>query len=351
YEDNQLLFAFATSFFGTAVGLGGVTLFLVERNANDNVNTVWDGIWWALVTITTVGFGDISPETSVGRLVGGVVMILGMVTLAMFAGIVGQSLLNSVLTIREEQFRMSGYVNHLVVCGFEASMEMLLGSLRREAELGQTTVVLFASGERPSVVPPEFVWVSGDPTKANQLDKVRLTHASGVIIIGSRDLDPNHADAITILTAFTIRRWIDQQPVNSERQTPLYIVAEILDLQNSQHAFVAGADEVIETTQLGCDLMAHAVAMPGTAAALAQVVKSRDPSLFIGPLFPSGNVTELRYGALVGAVKQEHGAIVIGVKDADTQRHILMPSDDMMVCRGTDVLYLSSSEVQLRSSR
>ncbi|MGB5702350.1 MAG: potassium channel family protein, partial [Polyangiales bacterium] len=105
FEEDRLLFAFAFSVLGTETILGGISLFLVERNYNNQIQSIGDGLWWALVTITTVGFGDITPTTTVGRFIGGAMMIGGLFTLALFAGVVGHSLLNAVLSIREEQFR------------------------------------------------------------------------------------------------------------------------------------------------------------------------------------------------------------------------------------------------------
>jgi voltage-gated potassium channel len=41
-------------------------------------DSVWDGIWWAIVTVTTVGYGDLYPVTVQGRLIGIFVMLLGI---------------------------------------------------------------------------------------------------------------------------------------------------------------------------------------------------------------------------------------------------------------------------------
>jgi len=55
--------------------LGGGAFYLVEVEGERSLG---DGLWWALTTVTTVGYGDISPATPAGRLVAAVVMIVGI---------------------------------------------------------------------------------------------------------------------------------------------------------------------------------------------------------------------------------------------------------------------------------
>jgi voltage-gated potassium channel len=40
--------------------------------------SLWDGVWWAVVTVTTVGYGDLYPKTVQGRLIGMVLMFVGI---------------------------------------------------------------------------------------------------------------------------------------------------------------------------------------------------------------------------------------------------------------------------------
>ena len=73
--------------FLTAVVLGAV-MYGIEGNKNPALNTIPKGIYWAVVTITTVGYGDISPVTPLGQWVSMVVMLLGYSIIAVPTGIV-----------------------------------------------------------------------------------------------------------------------------------------------------------------------------------------------------------------------------------------------------------------------
>jgi voltage-gated potassium channel len=340
---NRLLYAGAFSFLGLSTILGGTTIFLVERADNPAVETMGDGLWWAIVTLTTVGFGDISPVTPLGRGVGAVLMVVGMFTLALFAGVVGHSLLNSVLSFREEQFRMNTHTNHIVVCGYSAGSRMLLNTLRRERDWGSREVILFCAGERPPDIPPEFNWITGDPTKESELVKVRLTHAHSVILVGDRGVLPQSADATTILSLFTIRHWMSEQPETGARKTPLYIVAEILDVENVAHAKAAGASEVIESTLVSCSLLAHAVSMPGRAHALSRIAEAAGNSLYVGDI-PADVELPRSFAELGRALRTSTGLILVGVMSpAGEQR--LNPPDDLPIMADDRLVYLATGPV------
>ena len=65
----------------------GTVMYVVEGPANGYIN-IPTSVYWAITTMTTVGFGDITPKTDLGRLISSVVMLLGWGTLAVPTGIV-----------------------------------------------------------------------------------------------------------------------------------------------------------------------------------------------------------------------------------------------------------------------
>jgi voltage-gated potassium channel len=72
-----------------AVELAGAAVFPAENNApGSNIHTASDAIWWGLVTITTVGYGDVYPVTGPGRIIGTFLLIAGIALFSVLTGFI-----------------------------------------------------------------------------------------------------------------------------------------------------------------------------------------------------------------------------------------------------------------------
>jgi len=67
---------------------GGILIRLVDEKEYADV---WVGMWWALQTVTTVGYGDVTPKAVAGRLVGAVVMFEGIAFIAIITAAITSS--------------------------------------------------------------------------------------------------------------------------------------------------------------------------------------------------------------------------------------------------------------------
>jgi voltage-gated potassium channel len=71
---------------------GAVIVYLVERHApSSNIRTLGESLWWSVTTVTTVGYGDYVPVTTVGRVTASFIMGIGLLTLAVITAQVASS--------------------------------------------------------------------------------------------------------------------------------------------------------------------------------------------------------------------------------------------------------------------
>ena len=73
--------------------VSGGYLYSVIENAQDPAPTVWDGVWWAVSTMTTVGYGDELPLTTLGRVLAMALMLIGIGFVAILTGAVAERFL------------------------------------------------------------------------------------------------------------------------------------------------------------------------------------------------------------------------------------------------------------------
>lgn len=81
-KTNGFIYIFYSSII--IVFLGAIAIFIVEKDTT--VHNFGDALWWSFVTATTVGYGDLSPSTTIGRIIASILMITGIGTIGMLTG-------------------------------------------------------------------------------------------------------------------------------------------------------------------------------------------------------------------------------------------------------------------------
>jgi len=114
------------------VFVGGLSIYILEASENKNINTLFDGLYWSFITITTVGFGDISPVTTAGRVISFVIVLMG-ITMISFATSVIVSAFSEKLDELKEDRVADHLVNNkefLIVCGYGQIAKIFLRELK-----------------------------------------------------------------------------------------------------------------------------------------------------------------------------------------------------------------------------
>ena len=77
------------------VSFSSILMYYIERNAQPDVfRNIGDSFWWAVVTFTTTGYGDIYPITPLGKLLGIIISLIGIAMIAIPTGIIGSAFVN-----------------------------------------------------------------------------------------------------------------------------------------------------------------------------------------------------------------------------------------------------------------
>ena len=132
-------------------------IFISEQKTNSSINTLFDAIWYTLVTITTVGYGDITPHSILGR---SSAMILLLAGVALFGALSGK--FASFLFDRQQKkdkglLKMNKMKNHFLICGWKPNFERILEG------------ILLANPE----IPPEKITLLNNSSQT-EMEKIKV---------------------------------------------------------------------------------------------------------------------------------------------------------------------------------
>lgn len=304
------------SFFQVGAGIlitmviGGMLLQLFEAGeiAQDE-----NPFWWAIVTMTTVGYGDYSPVTAGGRI---------FAVLIMFAGISLISLLTATISsifvakkIREEKgLEQLEIQNHIILCGWNADGEHILESLDNLMGSKRGDIVLINDLNEEQVAHLKnsyrglrIHYVAGDFTQETTLNRANLKKADTVVIIPNRvGPDMTSADEKTIFATLTIK----------SLEPNVRVVAYLSDRDNLTHIKRANADEVVIGDDFGAYMLVSHVLSPGIPQAVNRLLDSRSKSRIQRTDIPQEFMGK-SYNDLFDHFRQKNGWILIGVYSED----------------------------------
>lgn len=277
--------ALPLALLGGATVAFGLLVWLAERGrGSEQFSSVWDGLWWALVTIATVGYGDKYPVGAAGKIAASLLMLSGIVITAVVSGTAASLFVER--RIREgkglQDLRLKG---HIVVCGWNAQADGVLDALEGEAEAVALVNALSPEAfEAIKARHPELdlSFVRGDHTQEAALRKAALDKASACIFVPD-DTGPDGdagADERTILSALAARAVAPELPLR----------AGIQKASSEQHLRRAGVDEVVLHGEFTGFLLAAPGAGAGLPSAARELLSASSPKRLRAEDFPASLV-------------------------------------------------------------
>lgn len=243
-----------------------------------------DSIWWTLVTMTTVGYGDYFPETILGR------FIIGIPTMVFGIGFLGFIISNIAAKLIETQTRrIKGMLkindkNHVIIVNYNSleKIQSLINELRNDSLTKDKAICLI--DEKLEELPNELIktdikFVKGDATDENILLQANIENATHAIIL-SKDSSESHSDDINLSITLVIEKL--HPKINS--------IVEAINPKKVRQIKLAGADSVVCVSELTSNLIIQELQDPGVKDIIDQLTSNNyGQQFYITPIKNSNN--------------------------------------------------------------
>ena len=300
------------SFFQVGAGilltmvLGGIILQWLEPGEISKDDNPY---WWAIVTMTTVGYGDFSPATPAGRFFAVIIMFIGISLVSLFTASISSIFVAQ--KIREgkglEQLNLN---NHLILCGWNPNGGRILDSIQHLSNGKKKELVLVNEMNEEDITQLKnryhqlnINFVSGDFAQEEILNKANIFEANTVIVIpNTTGSEVATYDEKTIFATLTIK----------SMDPNIRVVAYLLDRENLTHIKRANADEVVVGDDFSAHILASHVVDPGIPQIANQLIESNSNSRFKRINIPSEFIGK-PYSELFDYFRKLDGSLLIGV--------------------------------------
>ena len=284
-----------------------------------------DALWWAIVTLTTVGYGDISPESLGGRLIGVVLMFFGIGVLGLFTATIAGVFVEK--RLRKER-GMGSYdlEGHIILCEWNDRTKEILKDLRADARAATAPIVLVADIDAKPVVDEHLYFVRGDLTEEH-LKRAGIEKAATVVIVGDRSLASGARDAKAVLSVLTV------ESLNPD----IYSIVELASEENVRHCERAHADEIIVGAEFSSRVISTATLDHGISTVLRELLSAQVGHDLITVPVPE-ELGGRHFFDVFCDLKRGHGMIALailrhggGAVETNPESDTIVGSDDRLV--------------------
>ena len=303
-SENPTFRIFLIMLFVWAVGSFSIILF-----ESGNIDTIGDAIWWTIVTITTVGYGDFFPLSLPGRILAIIIMFFGIGLISVLTGSI-----SSIFTTKKimegrglENLKLK---NHIVICGWNSNVEKVLSNISKlsiESKTVNIAMINDMSEDQMNGIIARFNsetlkihFVRGDYALETILNKACIEEAKSAVII-SDDTVENDDDK-TILTVLTIKNKLPK----------LKVIAHVSQQDKLPYLKRAKADEVIVNDTYESFMAATHVLEPGVPQAVNQLLDLHSTHRFKSIPIPANYVGK-KYSEMARFLKDEKNYLCIGL--------------------------------------
>lgn len=353
--------------------LAGVIVFYIESGTNEQFENYIDGIWWAIITFSTTGYGDKFPITLGGRIVAVITIFLGVAGMSFLSGIFASVFVDRNSRARRGLVDYPKMRDHLIICGWSDEIkEILLDIVGFSSDYTSDNIIIVSNIPSETIETlkenkdlAELKFVRGDYFSDTALRRANVAQARKVLVLS--DTFESHADAEadskTIMTVMSIRTL----------SRDVYICAEMVNRKYESNLKQAMCDEILFKREVSQKILSYTSVENGMGHILYDLLSQRDkgsrlrtveidekyhdkpfieykqgeaasPYIILGLLENTGSPNRMKLEALRAAQKTANISQLVdnlqSVKDLEVNKPHFAPENDYVIKRHTQAIVL-----------
>ncbi len=311
-----LIFIFLVFFASTII-------YIFEGvGANDKINSYYDAIYWAVVTITTVGYGDISPVTPEGRFVTIFLIIGGVGMIAFSTSIVTTAMTEKLEEIKENSVihRIKRLKEYVLLCGYGRVGKILANELKN---VGENVVILDIKDEEVKKAEEHgFLVLKSDASDIELLKELSVTNRAKYTLAMTGD------DALNLSIILSLKA------LNSNST----IFSRANDKSSIKKLKIAGAKEIIFPFQAAAVAAVEYFEQPVAYDAIDSILLDRDQ-----PIVDEIEIYKDSFAnnkTLKDLNLKKYDLKLLGVVRGDKEKFYFNPKEDEFILKEFDKILL-----------
>jgi len=229
------------------VATAGIAIYVFEEKANDSINSLFDALYWALITISTVGYGDISPVTTEGRVVSMLVIISGIAMISFVTSVIVSSFSEKLDELKENRLveEINKNEDFMIICGYGQMARMFLKNYAEE--YGNRYIIIESDKAKMEEATKEgYRAIHEDASRHDVISKFNIEYANITLLaLTGSDI----SNIYIILNAKTLSRNIK-------------IITRATDEGIAKKCILAGADHVVRPNVVANKMLLTAITQP-----------------------------------------------------------------------------------------
>lgn len=238
----------------------GIGIYVLEEKINPHINSLFDAFYWALVTISTVGFGDIAPVTIEGRSISMAIIVGGIAMISFATSVIVSAFSEKLTEVKEHRVieKINKSDAFLIICGYGQLAKIFL---RREELSPESYIIIEKDPARVEIAKKEGYNVIHEDASRTEVLKRFNTKSAQVTVLC---LVADDVENIYItLTAKALSRKIK-------------VITRANDSRMIQKLQYAGADHILLPHEVANNMIHIAITQPTMYKALHAVLTGKD---------------------------------------------------------------------------